>query len=217
MPIRRDPRHEARHAAALIGASLGRELRTARLGAGLSQRSAGAGAGMSHTHWGRIERGLVPNLSLAQACAAASVVGLRLSVRAYPDGDPIRDAGQAALLERFRLRLPPIARWQTEVPMPIPGDRRAWDAGVVIAGRRAGCEAEMQLLDLQALERRLALKLRDGDVDQLLLIVADTVRNRSVLRLHREELRTLLPLDAREILASLRAGSLPPASGIVVL
>ena len=96
MPIRRDPRHEARHAAGLLGASLGRELRMARLGAGLGQRSAGAGAGMSHAHWGRIERGLVPNLSLAQACAAAAVVGLRLSVRAYPDGDPIRDAGQAA-------------------------------------------------------------------------------------------------------------------------
>ena len=57
--------------------------------------------------------------------------------------------------------------------MPIPGDRRAWDARVVIDGRRAGCEVEMQLLDLQALERRLALKLRDGDVDILLLVVAE--------------------------------------------
>jgi transcriptional regulator with XRE-family HTH domain len=217
MPIRRDPRHEARHAAGLISASLGREFRTARLGAGLSQRSAGAGAGISHAHWGRIERGLVPNLSLAQACAAAAVVGLRLSVRAYPDGDPIRDAGQAALLERFHLRLPTRAGWQTEVPMPIPGDRRAWDARVVIDGRRAGCEAEMQLLDLQALERRLALKLRDGDVDILLLVVPSTVRNRQFLRLHREQLRSLLPLGTREVLASLRAESLPAQSGIVIL
>ena len=101
--------------------------------------------------------------------------------------------------------------------MPIPGDRRAWDARVVIGGRRAGCEAEMQLLDLQALERRLALKLRDGEVDILLLVVPGSVRNRQVLRLHREELRALLPLDTREVLASLRAGSLPAQSGIVIL
>lgn len=217
MPTRRDLRHEGRHVARRIGATFGLELRTARLGTGLSQRSAGAAAGISHAHWGRIERGLVPNLSITQACTVAAVVGLRLSVRTYPDGDPVRDAGQLALIERFRVRLPPRAGWQTEVPMPLPGDRRAWDARIVIGGRRAGCEAEMQLLDLQALERRLALKLRDGDVDMLLLIVANTVRNREVLRLHREQLRSLLPLDSREILASLRAGSLPRESGIVVL
>ena len=165
---------------------------------------------------GRIERGLVPNLSLAQACTAAAVVGLRLSVRAYPDGDPIRDAGQG-IAGAVSPAPPPRAGWRTEVPMPIPGDRRAWDARVVIGARRAGCEAEMQLIDLQALERRLALKVRDGDVDILLLVVPNLVRNQHVLRLHREELRSLLPLDSREVLASLRAGSLPTASGIVVL
>lgn len=217
MPVRRDLRHEARYVARRIGESFGQEIRTARLGAGLSQRSAGAAAGISHTHWGRVERGLVPNLGLGLACSVAAVVGLRLSVRAYPDGDPIRDAGQAAELERFRSRLPIGAAWQTEVPMPIPGDRRAWDARVVIGGRRAGCEVEMQLLDLQALERRLSLKLRDGDVDILLLVVPNTVRNRTFLRLHREELRSLLPMDTREVLSSLRAGSLPRASGIIVL
>jgi hypothetical protein len=93
--------------------------------------------------------------------------------------------------------LPAGAGWQTEVPMNIPGDHRAWDAPVVIAGRRAGCEAETQLFDLQAFERRLTLKLRDGDVDILILVVADTVRNRSVLRTYREQLRPLLPLDTR--------------------
>ncbi len=50
-------------------------------------------------------------------------------------------------------------------PLPIPGDRRAWDALVASGGRRAGCEAETHLGDIQALERKLALKLRDGAVD----------------------------------------------------
>ena len=59
--------------------------------------------------------------------------------------------------------------------MPIAGDLRAWDAVITLAGRRAGCEAETAgLTDIQALERRLALKLRDGDVDVLILVVADT-------------------------------------------
>ena len=73
------------------------------------------------------------------------------------------------------------------------------------------------MVDLQALERRHALKVRDGGVDLLLLVVADTIRNRSVLRMHREQLRALLPLDSRDVLASLRAGQLPRESGIVVL
>ena len=159
----------------------------------------------------------MPNLAIDQACRVASVVGLRLSLKAYPDGDPLRDAGQLALLARLRDRLPPGARWQTEVPMTISGDRRAWDAVIALGGRRAGCEAEVRLFDLQALERRLALKLRDGGVDLLLLVVADTIRNRDVLRAHRDHLRALLPLDSRDVLASLRSGELPRESGLVLL
>ena len=86
---------------------------------------------MSHAQWSRIERGVLLDLSFSQASRAASAVGLRLDVRLYPDGDPARDAGQLALLERFRLRLPAGTRWDTEVPLPIPGDRRAWDQWLV--------------------------------------------------------------------------------------
>ena len=88
-------------------------------------------------------------------------------------------------------------------------DRRAWDAVIRLGGRRAGCEAETRLADVQALERRLALKLRDGGVDVLILVVADTAHNRAVLRAHREALRPLLPLDGRHILAAFAEGRLP--------
>jgi hypothetical protein len=172
---------------------------------------------MSHSQFGRIERGSLPELTLDQACRAAAAVGLRMTLRTWPDGDPVRDAGQLALLNRFRTHLPPGATWRTEVPMPLPGDRRAWDAAISLAGRRAGCEAETSLRDLQALERRLALKLRDGEVDVLILLVADTATNRRVLAAHRENLRSLLPLDGRGIMASLRAGRLPEANGLLVL
>jgi hypothetical protein len=138
-------------------------------------------------------------------------------MRTYPDGDPVRDAGQLALLERFRQRLPGEGLWQTEVPLPIPGDRRAWDALLVFRGRRAGCEAETRLTDIQALERRLALKFRDGDVDVLILLVADTAANRRVMKMHREALRSLLPLDGWQVLRALRAGGLPDTNGLVLL
>jgi len=181
---------------------LGEELRRARLGAGLSQASVGDACAMSRSQVGRIERGELPRISLDQATRAALAVGLRLSIRAYPDGDPVRDAAQLALLDRLQRRLPPGTSWATEVPLPIPGDRRAWDALVVLKGRRAGCEAETRLSDIQALERRLALKLRDGGVDVLIVVVANTRSNRAVLEAHRADLRTLLPLSSREVMAA---------------
>jgi len=172
---------------------------------------------MSHAQLGRIERCRNRALTVDQATRAAQAVGLRLVLRTYPDGDPVRDAAHLALLERFRSRLPGSVRWQTEVPMPLPGDRRAWDALIQLGGERAGCEAETRLLDLQALERRLALKLRDGGVDLLILLISDTAANRRALAVHRGTLRTMLPLDGRDLLANLRHGRMPPDSGLLVL
>ena len=196
---------------------MGQEVRGARLAAGLSQLVAGGAAGMSHAQLGRIERGELRELTVDQLSRACAAVGLRLVVRAYPDGDPVRDAAQLALLERFRACLPPGTRWRTEVPLPIAGDRRAWDGVATLRDGVLGVEAESRLRDMQALERRLGLKLRDGGLDRLVLVVSDTRSNRRVLDLHRDVLRSLLPLDGRDILRALRSGHLPEASGLVLL
>lgn len=216
MTTRTSAAAEGARLAARLRLEVAQEIRNARLGAGLSQQAAGAAARMSHAQFGRIERAELHDLSIDQASRAAFAVGLRLAVRAFPSGDPVRDRAQLALLERLRVRLPPTASWETEVPLPIQGDRRAWDAVVRVDGRRAGCEAETRLLDLQALERRLALKLRDGAVDVLILLVADTAANRSVLAAHRESLRSLLPLDGRDVWRAFSRGSLPDANALVV-
>jgi transcriptional regulator with XRE-family HTH domain len=200
-----------------IRVEFGDSLLAARLDAGISQRTAATAADMSHSQVSRIERAEIASLTFDQAARAASAVGLRLVVKTYPDGDPARDAGQLALLERFRQRLPREAVWRTEVPLPLPGDRRAWDGLAVLKGRRGGCEAETRLRDRQAVERLLALKLRDGDVDVLILVVADTAANRAFLAAHREQLRGLLPLDTRQVLDALKRGDLPDRSGIVVI
>ena len=107
-----------------------------------------------------------------------AVVGLDVRLQVYPAGDPIRDAGQQRLLERLRERLGPSLGWRTEVPLPIDGDRRAWDAMIRGSDWRLAVEAETVLDDLQSLERRIALKQRDGGVDHVLVVIADTRRNR---------------------------------------
>lgn len=217
MATRRDPFHEAREQARRIRIAIGTEVHGARLGAGLSQGAAGRTVRMSHAQLGRIERAVLEHLTIEQASRACSSVGLRLVVRAYPVADPARDAGHQGLLERFRRRLPERAIWRTEVVFPRPGDLRAWDAVAELDARRAAIEAEMRLGDLQALERRLAIKQRDGGIPALVLLVNDTRANRDILATHREALRPRFPLDGREILDALRHGRLPDRNGILIL
>jgi transcriptional regulator with XRE-family HTH domain len=196
---------------------VGLEIRRTRRAAGLSLRDAGGAVGISYSTLSRIERARLPNVSVRELALACVAVGLELGVRAFPDGDPIRDAAHTALLDRARAVLPAGTPWRNEVPLPIPGDRRAWDAVAVITRERVAFEAETRLSDIQALQRRLELKRRDGGIGILILVVADTRHNRRVLREHREDLRAAFPLDSREVTAALSTGRLPAAGGILVL
>ena len=193
---------------------LGLTCRDARVGAGTSQERAAAAVGMSRSQLVRLEAGANRDASLRQLQRLAAANGMRLVVRAYPDGDPIRDVAHARLLERFRARLHPSVRWRTEVPLHGSTGIRAWDGLAERPPRRAAVEAETRIRDSQALERRLALKLRDDrTIDCLILLIAETVANRAALAVAREHLRAFLPLDTREVLAAISAGRLPDASG----
>jgi transcriptional regulator with XRE-family HTH domain len=192
------------------------DISASRRNSGLSQDSVGAACGISGSAEGRIESGATRTVDIRTLAAIAAAVGLELRVRAYPAGDAIRDAGQARLLERFRVRLSPSLRWSTEVPLPIAGDLRAWDAVIRGPGWRTAVEAETVLDDIQALERRLTLKRRDGDVDHVILLVADTRRNRRALAGAPAAFADL-PMRTREVLAALRDGRDPGQNGIVIL
>ena len=78
-------------------------------------------------------------------------------------------------------------------------------------------EAESRLGDLQALERRLALKLRDGSMEHLILLVANTRHNRTVLRSAGAALWLEFPLNGVRGLELLAAGVAPTGSAIIVL
>lgn len=193
------------------------ELREARVGAGLAQSDVASTLGLSRSQYSRIERGLSPDLSIDLATRAFSILGSDLAVRPYPSGDPIRDRAHAALLERLRARCHPSIRWQTEVPLPIPGDLRAWDATLVCPAVRAAAEAETRLRDLQALDRRLSVKMRDGGMDRLILLVLDSRSNRAVVHAHREMLAARFPIPGRRALELLAAAADPGGDTLILL
>ncbi len=208
---------EADALARRIRFELGREIRNARLDGGASLRSAAARVAMSHSQFGRIERGQVRGHTIDQLSRACAAVGLALAVRGHPRAGMALDSAQLALLGRLRALLPATVRTRTEVPLPIPGDRRAWDSVLYLEPRPSPVEAETRIRDIQALDRRTALKLRDSEFDRVVLLVNDTAHNRAMLQAHREDLRATFPLDTRAVLRAIRAGQTPEASGIVVL
>lgn len=196
----------------------GREIGVTRRTLGISAQAAADRAGISASHWGRLERGEVRRPSLDLVCRAARGVGLAPSLTLYPTGEPIRDAAQLALLARFEELLAPSLRMLREVPLPIAGDLRAWDGRIRAGERTASIEGESRIHDAQALARRIALKVRDDpDAGVVILILNATVHNRRVLTEHREALRVQFPLDGAALIKALRGGRIPVASGIVVL
>ena len=194
----------------------GEELRRARVGAGLSQRVLGGVAGLSHSAIGRLERGELQRVTIDRIGVVAAALGLDLRIGLFPAGSPVRDAAHLALIERLRMRVGSALRWRTEVPVPLPGDLRCAD--VVIDGPSVDemVEAETRLEDLQALERRVRIKQRDLQIRRVVLLVADTKHNRSVLAAH-PELFERFPVTTRGCLAALRAGRDPGGDAIVLL
>src|SRR5450759_482592 len=208
----------ARRAVNILRA-LGDELHEARLECGMSQARLAAAVGIAQSKVSLIERHVDPSASVRHLSRLLAVVGLELSARAYPGGSPLIDVAQRKLLDRLSERTHVTLSWRFEVPLPIPGDQRAWDAVIEATGHhRIAVEAETRLRNLQALQRRLALKRRDDpSIAAVVLLVASTRANREVIRAEGQALAFDFPLAARSILALLGDGRLPDEGGIVVL
>ena len=217
-------RQRRRDLGAALGRSLvssvGQEFHRARTNANLSQAAVGNAAGLSRSQYGRIERADAPEVSIQVVARVAAALGLDTSLRFYPVADPVRDGAHRALLERVKARLHPSLRWETEVPFPRSGDLRAWDAtasGFTGSRGRCGFEAETRPNDAQALDRKLALKVRDGDVAVVVLVLADTRHNRTFLRSGGRALKARFPADGARVLEPLAAGRMPEGNAIVLL
>lgn len=218
MPIRDSRLDRALATWRRIEASILADVHDARLASGLSREDIARVVGISASAIARFERGELDDIGIQQLCRLSAALGLETSVRLYPDGDAVRDAPQSRLLERMHVRLPTVMRWRLEVPIFGRTDRRAWDAVADGHGCVDAVEAETRVRDLQATERRIALKARDDStVGHVILLVADTRTNRHALGLGREALRATYPIDTRAAMASLSAGRCPGSNAIVVL
>jgi transcriptional regulator with XRE-family HTH domain len=198
--------------------SVAGEIRQARLRHGLSQAEVARAARISSGQMGRIERAENARVSVLALCRLLAILGMELNARAYPAGQPIRDAAHRALLDRLRARIGPGVRWRYERPIGGEGDLRAWDGAAEATDWRLGVEAETRVADLQELQRRIQLKLRDDPTTSgAILLLADTRHNRLVVRANREALGSDFPIDGTAALEAIGSGRLPGGSSVVLL
>lgn len=198
---------------------LAMEVREARLSAGLTQRQVARAVGTSRSQISRIEHAALGSVSVRVAAKLTAVVGLDLSVRCYPAATRLRDAAQLELLRRFKEDLGPAWSWRNEVPLPLEGDQRAWDA---VGHHRAtalaiAVDAENRICDVQAFLRREALKRRDGHVERLVVLVRNTRSNRGVLREAASEITEAFPVASSRALRALASGLDPGGDAVVLL
>jgi transcriptional regulator with XRE-family HTH domain len=187
------------------------------LAAGLTQRAVARAAKISQPRISHFERSTARGASLAELSVVARAVGLKVAVTCHPVLDALRDSAQRRLIEVLCLRLPSVVGWKTEVPIPLPGDRRAVDAVLSVGSVRIAVEAWTRLDDLQAQTRAAQLKRRDIGAQRLVMLVADSAHNRSAVRAGRQTLLATFPLGTRAVLAALSAGRDPGGDGVVML
>ena len=182
MAIRRSRVDEAdRRARRQLDETL-QDLRDARLTAGLRQVDVARPLHVAHQLISMWERGLlVPDpIQLARWSA---VVGRDVTVRAFAGGSPLRDAGHLRLLARAKVAVGGPWTWRGEVAVTSDAlDRRAFDAVLSHDDARIGLELITRLTDAQSQARQAALKLEAGDLDRMVLVLADTRHNREAWR-----------------------------------
>jgi transcriptional regulator with XRE-family HTH domain len=205
----------ARH----LSRAFGRELRVARMTAGLTQLQMAKLAGISQQQVSLVERG-IGDLSLVSRCRLAAACGHELGWRLYPVATVrLRDSGQMALAQVITAPAHPSWRASLEVPV-AHGDPRAAD--LVLAGPTEiiHVEIERALVDFQA-QLRSAQRKREELAAQharpirLVLAVPDTKTTRAQLAPFEELLAQTMPAVSREIWRAIRTGESLSDDGIL--
>lgn len=209
--------YESSRLARWIRLDAGRELRLARRSAGLRQVDVARRLGTSASRVCRVENGNVPRLTLHALARHAAAVGLKPSVKLFPLGPRLMDRPQLELLARFRRRLHPSWSWETEVPVPTPGDLRSADCRITLPGCSVLVEAYTRLSDWQRQTSGAARKKRDLAADRLIILLAATHANRRAAAEAAAVSGGSFPLGTKEVLAALAQGRDPGADGIVFL
>lgn len=189
----------------------------ARISSGLRQADVARALGTSTSRICLVEQGAVITLSIADLARHAAVVGLKPYVKLFPLGRHLLDAPQVELLGRLRSRLHPSWTWETEVPVPIPGDLRSGDCRIGIPGCSILVEAYTRFSDYQAQTAAAARKRRDLGADRLIILCSATNANRRAVAEAAAVANGSFPLRTKSVLAALSAGSDPGADALAFL
>jgi transcriptional regulator with XRE-family HTH domain len=216
MPTRSNPNQEGFRIAARVVTEVADELREARVGRGLSQAQLAKALATQRLRISAVERRVPKAMTLDHLARHAAALGLKLSVKLYPVGEPIRDVAQVRYINQFVARVGTSWRVRLDVPMPLAGDLRAID--VVLDGACViAVEVVTRLRDVQAVLRAGQLKQRDFGATRLILVVPGPKANRAALAAARPALIAAFDLDSQRTLRLLAAGRDPGRDAIVIL
>jgi transcriptional regulator with XRE-family HTH domain len=200
----------------------GREIRTARVTTGISQQALARRSGVSQGFISMVERGRrVPGLEAANRLATAC--GLQFWLRLFPaEGVTLRDSGQLAMATAIVKAAHPAYRCRMEVPVGIPGDRRAHDLVMELPAETTALELERGLADMQAQVRaaqlkREALAQRSDRPVRLVIALPDTPAIRRMLRDRAALLASTFPARSRAIWRAIRIGRPIGGDGILLV
>lgn len=197
----------------------GRELRIARMTAGLTQAQLALLAGVSQQVVSMAERG-DPAISLDIRCRLAAACGYELGWRLYPVSSvSLRDSGQLAIAQTIVAAAHPS--WVCELEAVVaPGDARAADLLMRRPEEVVHLEIERALVDAQAQARAAQLKreviaARSRVPVRLVIAVPDTSMSRQRLAPLGPLLRRTFPVLSREIWHAIRHGHPVGGDGIL--
>lgn len=173
------------------------------------------GLGWSQPRYWRFENAM--DALLSDLSTVAALLGLELSWGLHKVGDATVDRGHLALLARFHDLLAPTIRVVAEALLPNPGDPRAWDLLLRTGAQLVRVEAETRIRDVQATVRRIRGRERDGGVDEIVLVLADTRANRAVRTQLVGALGQRFTTPSGQLLGALRSGKPIPGSGVVLV
>jgi hypothetical protein len=148
----------------------------------------------------------------------AAAVGMRVRIKAYPEGPPIRDVPQVALMREFQARLGAGARpMVVEQPAATrAGDLRAFDAYMDIGGG-IGFEFVTRFHDCQAQLRAIRLKQRDAGVARVIVVVKATHANRAAIRAVADVVDATFAVSTRRALAARARGEDPGGDALIFI
>jgi hypothetical protein len=163
-----------------------------------------------------VERRHPKAMNLELIARQAAVLGLRLSVKLYPLGDPIRDVAQVRYITKFLDRIAHVWKVSLDVPIPLPSDLRAIDI-VLVGACVVAVEVVTRLRDVQATIRAAQLKQRDFGARRLVIVVAGTEANRRAMAEARLALSAAFDLDTQHVMRALANGEDPGRDAVIVL